>query len=51
MHTLAATNSVAGVRRYMQAHAFGNTVDSDLWSLMQRAVGKPILAICALRCG
>ena len=34
-----------GVRRYMQAHAFGNTVDSDLWSLMQQAVGKPILAI------
>jgi len=34
-----------GVRRYMQAHAFGNTVDSDLWSLMQQAVGKPILTI------
>jgi aminopeptidase N len=34
-----------GVRRYMHAHAFGNTVDSDLWSLMQQAVGKPILAI------
>ena len=35
----------AGVRRYMQAHAFGNTVDSDLWSLMQQEAGKPILAI------
>ena len=34
-----------GVRRYMQAHAFGNTVDSDLWSVMQRVAGKPILAI------
>jgi aminopeptidase N len=34
-----------GVRHYMHDHAFGNTVDSDLWSLMQRAVGKPILAI------
>ena len=35
----------AGVRRYMQAHAFGNTVDSDLWTLMQQEAGKPILAI------
>jgi aminopeptidase N len=34
-----------GVRRYMRAHAFGNTVDSDLWALMQGAVGKPIGAI------
>jgi aminopeptidase N len=34
-----------GVRRYMRAHAYGNTVDSDLWSIMQQAVGKPILAI------
>ncbi len=31
-----------GVRRYMQAHAYGNTVDSDLWHLIQDAVGKPI---------
>jgi len=35
----------AGVRRYMQAHAFGNTVDSDLWTLLQQEAGKPILAI------
>ena len=35
----------AGVRRYMQAHSFGNTVDSDLWTLMQQEAGKPILAI------
>ena len=34
-----------GVRRYMREHAYGNTVDSDLWSIMQQAVGKPILAI------
>jgi aminopeptidase N len=31
-----------GVRRYMQVHAYGNTVDSDLWRLIQDAVGKPI---------
>ena len=35
----------AGVRRYMRAHAFGNTVDSDLWTAMQQAAGKPILEI------
>jgi aminopeptidase N len=35
----------AGVRRYMQAHSFGNTVDSDLWTLMEQEAGKPILAI------
>jgi aminopeptidase N len=34
-----------GVRRYMRAHAFGNTVDSDLWTIMQTTVGKPIVAI------
>jgi aminopeptidase N len=34
-----------GVRRYMHAHAFGNTVDSDLWTVMQQVAGKPILAI------
>jgi aminopeptidase N len=34
-----------GVRRYMREYAYGNTVDSDLWSIMQQAVGKPILAI------
>jgi aminopeptidase N len=31
-----------GVRRYMRDHAYGNTVDSDLWRLIQEAVGKPI---------
>ena len=34
-----------GVRHYMKAHAFGNTVDSDLWTLLQQEAGKPILAI------
>jgi aminopeptidase N len=34
-----------GVRRYMHANAFGNTVDSDLWKLIQDTAGKPILDI------
>jgi len=34
-----------GVRRYLHEHAFGNSVDSDLWSVMQRTAGKPILDI------
>ncbi|MDB5475447.1 MAG: Peptidase rane alanine aminopeptidase [Phenylobacterium sp.] len=34
-----------GVRRYMKAHAFGNTTDNDLWSQVQAVAGKPVLAI------
>jgi aminopeptidase N len=34
-----------GVRRYMKAHAFGNTVDSDLWREVQATAGKPVLEI------
>jgi len=34
-----------GIRRYMKAHAFGNAVDADLWSIMQAAANKPILKI------
>jgi aminopeptidase N len=34
-----------GVRRYMRAHAFGNTVDTDLWQPMQDVAGLPILGI------
>jgi len=34
-----------GVRRYMRAHAYGNTVDTDLWGPMQQAAGLPILGI------
>ena len=34
-----------GVRRYMLEHAFGNTVDSDLWSVIHGAAGRSILDI------
>jgi aminopeptidase N len=34
-----------GVRRYMHAHAYGNTVDTDLWQPMQEVAGLPILGI------
>lgn len=34
-----------GVRRYMKAHAYGNTVSDDLWRQIQAAAGKPILDI------
>jgi len=34
-----------GVQAYMRAHAYGNTVDSDLWGEIQKAAGKPILQI------
>jgi aminopeptidase N len=35
----------AGVRRYMQRHAYGNTVSGDLWHAMEASAGKPITAI------
>ena len=34
-----------GVRSYMRAHAYGNTVDVDLWQPIQQAVGKPIIEV------
>jgi aminopeptidase N len=34
-----------GVRRYIQAHAFGNTVDADLWREVEKAAGKPVLDV------
>ncbi len=34
-----------GVRRYMHTFSYANTVDSDLWQLIQDAVGKPIKGI------
>jgi hypothetical protein len=34
-----------GVRAYMRKHAFGNTVDSDLWREIQAVAGKPVLKI------
>ena len=35
----------AGVRRYIRAHAYGNTVSDDLWRDIEAEVGKPITAI------
>jgi len=34
-----------GIRHYMREHAFGNTVDADLWGAVEKAAGRPILAI------
>ena len=34
-----------GVRNYMKAHAYGNTVSDDLWREVEAAAGKPITAI------
>ena len=34
-----------GVRAYMKAHAYGNTVSDDLWTRMDKAAGKPVTAI------
>jgi aminopeptidase N len=34
-----------GVRNYMKAHAYGNTVSDDLWREIQAAAGKPVLEI------
>jgi len=34
-----------GVRRYMRAHAYGNTVDGNLWQPMQEVAGLPILGV------
>jgi len=40
-----ADNFRNGVREYMRKHAFGNTVDSDLWREIQAAANKPVLKI------
>jgi aminopeptidase N len=34
-----------GVRRYIKAHAYGNTVSDDLWRHIEAAAGKPITGI------
>jgi aminopeptidase N len=34
-----------GVRRYMRAHAYANTVDHDLWSQVEAVADKPVVAI------
>ena len=42
---VGATDFRDGVRAYMRKHAFGNTVDSDLWREIQAVAGKPVLTI------
>ena len=34
-----------GVRDYIKAHAYGNTVSDDLWKAVQGAAGKPVTQI------
>jgi aminopeptidase N len=36
-----------GIRRYMAAHAYGNTTTSDLWQALESAAGKPVKGIAA----
>jgi aminopeptidase N len=35
----------AGVRSYIKAHAYGNSVSDDLWKAVEQAAKKPITAI------
>jgi aminopeptidase N len=35
----------SGVRSYMKAHAYGNTVSDDLWKQIEKAARKPVTAI------
>ena len=44
-HYVGADTWRTGVRRYMAAHAYGNTATDDLWREVERAAGKPITAI------
>jgi aminopeptidase N len=37
----------AGIRRYMQAHAFSNATTADLWRALEAASGQPVAAIAA----
>jgi puromycin-sensitive aminopeptidase len=34
-----------GVRHYIEAHAYGNTVTGDLWSALEHVSGEPIRAV------
>jgi aminopeptidase N len=34
-----------GVRSYIKAHAYGNTVSDDLWTAVEKAAHKPVTAI------
>jgi len=36
-----------GIRRYMAAHAYGNTTTADLWQALESAAGKPVAGIAA----
>ena len=36
-----------GVRRYMKAHAYGNTTTADLWAALDAASGQSVSAIAA----
>ena len=36
-----------GIRRYIHAHSYGNTVDGDLWAEMEKVSAKPIVQIKA----
>jgi len=35
----------AGVRRYIESHAYGNTVTADLWSALEEVSGEPVRAV------
>jgi aminopeptidase N len=37
----------AGIRRYVQAHAFSNATTADLWQALEAASGQPVAAIAA----
>jgi aminopeptidase N len=37
----------AGIRAYMQQHAYSNTTTADLWGALQAASGKPVAAVAA----
>ena len=36
-----------GIRRYMAAHAYGNTTTANLWQALESAAGKPVAGIAA----
>jgi aminopeptidase N len=36
-----------GIRKYMAAHAYGNTTTADLWRALESAAGKPVTGVAA----